>query len=226
MPALPNVPQVLRVIQRQSYSGDADIVNRYFFHYGGTAPTLTDLTTFGGAIDSSWGSHLASVTANGLGVDDWEITDLTSPTSPQVTVASAQFGTDSDTPLPASIAAVVGELIERRYRGGRPRVYLAGRTESQLSTPGAVTWSSAFLTALETAFAAFMSGIGAGVWSGGGPLLPVNVSFFEGFTNVLYPSGRYHAVPTRRVTPVVDDVLGWRVNPHLGSQRRRNLSTA
>jgi hypothetical protein len=55
-----------------------------------------------------------------------------------------------------------------------------------------------------------------------GTVTPVNVSFFSGFTNKTFPSGRTRPVPTPRVTPLIDPIIGSDVNPKVATQRRRN----
>jgi hypothetical protein len=57
------------------------------------------------------------------------------------------------------------------------------------------------------------------------PAFQVNVSYFSGFTNVTFPSGRIRPVPKLRSVPLVDTVTSWSTNPNVASQRRRNLQS-
>jgi hypothetical protein len=78
---------------------------------------------------------------------------------------------------------------------------------------------------MRTDYISFNSTIITSPPAGMGVMLPVNVSYFQGFHNFTFPSGRVKAIPTVRPVPVVDLINNFSVNPHVGSQRRRNLQS-
>jgi len=91
---------------------------------------------------------------------------------------------------------------------------------SFLATPETLT--AAQIGFILAGYNAFVSAALGHVPVAAAPATEVNVSFFQGFHNVTFPSGRQRAVPTIRVAPVVDTVIAHAVNPKVASQRRRN----
>ncbi len=114
--------------------------------------------------------------------------------------------------------------IARRYRGGHPRTYLGALVSADLAGPA--IWNATTLASLVTAWAGLMGDIAARVdtWTASPGAQHVNVSYYFGFHNVTYPSGRVRSVPTLRSTPVIDFVTNYGSNPNVCSQRRRNQS--
>jgi hypothetical protein len=224
MPALPPVPNVVEIAQQYTEGEDINTLNRWFIGYGGTAPTATQLVAFAANIAAVWGGALAPQTNANTSLTSVICTDLTSAVGAVGTWSGSVVGTKSGVPLSAAAAVVVSQEILRRYRGGHPRVYLPGRTQSDLTD--SQRWSGTFTAAMATAWAAFVGGIVTDPWSGGTPLRQVSVSRYFGFTNYTTPSGREKSRPTPRPVPVVDTVVAYRVNPKVGSQRRRNQQGA
>ncbi len=150
------------------------------------------------------------------------LTDLSSPSAVQSQVTTnSSGGGGAGATLAGGSAAVVKKRIARRYRGGHPRDYIAGLLQSSLSNPQTLT--TGFVTNLTNDYNAFISAVLLAVPVAAAPAFEVNVSYFSGFHNVTDPiSGRSRAVPTPRVTPVVDLITGHTVNPSIASQRRRN----
>lgn len=153
-----------------------------------------------------------------------EVTDLTSNTSPQSVNTTQHAGTISGQALPAGTAGVLQFKIGRRYRGGHPRMYLPGRSAADLQTPQLWTASAVadFTAAWNNTVAQMVSNKPAGFTF----LQQVNVSYFQGFVNHTFPSGRVRPVPVLRSTPFVDTIESVSTNPHVASQRRRNLQSA
>jgi hypothetical protein len=218
MPALPSVPKVIRFDLRQSYQGNVGIRNRLFISYSGTLSNA-DLTTLCNTVATSYGTNikpLQNVQHSLIGVDG---TDLTSSSAAQVVTTQSQVGTVNVGNVPDAVAAIIKFKIARRYRGGHPRFYLTGRDISQFSVTD--TFTAGFISSLASGFQAWITAIETAPPAAVGTLVHVNVSYFLGFTNKTFPSGRVHPVPTLRGTPVVDTVLSYSVNPKPGSQRRR-----
>jgi hypothetical protein len=110
--------------------------------------------------------------------------------------------------------------VGRRYRGGKPRIYLPWGSASDQATLN--QWTSGFISSAATAWTNFITAIAAAPWSGASGLKQVNVSFYSGFTNETGPSGRARAVSTPRAgSAVVDDIIAHSLNTIYGVQRSR-----
>lgn len=226
MPALPPVPGVMKAVQAYDVGTASLAICGHHIEWSGTDPTLTQLATFQAAYDAAWPTHMAPAFGNDTIFTGSELTVLTSPTSPQVNTIGglSDAGSRSGTKLSSSDSAIVQRHVARRYRGGHSRMYFPAGVEGDIAA-GRI-WSSAFQTAMLSAWEDFSTAIFAAGWTGAGTLQGCSISYFEGFTNVLFPSGRYRAVPTRRVTPLVDAISHDAVNPRLGEQRRRNRQSS
>jgi hypothetical protein len=223
MPALPPVNKVVRCVLTLADASDLHTLNRIFISYSGTAPTDAQLAAFANSVGANWGAHLKSSFDTSSLLEIVTCEDLTSNTGATGSANPGILGTRAGVTLSAAAAAVVSFSILRRYRGGHPRSYLAAGVQSDLQTKQ--TWTNGFATGLASAYAAFIVDTIASGWAAAGTLAQVNVSYFSGFTNHTYPSGRTRPIPTPRVTPVVDPILAVRVNTTVGSQRRRNLQS-
>lgn len=203
--------------------GDSFARNRLFFQYTGAGPTIADLNTLGGTINTAWNTNLRASFTTNVTLQSLVLTDLTSNTTPQTVVASGSAGTNANPIGPASLALIVKFKINRRYRGGHPRFYEMGVPPVNLAT--AQTWTAGTISSAATNFAAFIAACVLAPPASIGTLTHSNVSYFSGFTNKTFPSGRVHPVPTVRVTPVVDPIVSYSVNGKVGSQRRRDLQS-
>lgn len=84
-------------------------------------------------------------------------------------------------------------------------------------------WTSAYVAAIATAFGAFIAAAVTTPPTNLGTVTHINVSYFSGFTNKTFPSGRVHPVPNLRSGgPFKDTVQSYGVNAIIASQRRRN----
>jgi hypothetical protein len=221
MPALAPVTKVLKVVIQQALVDAASyLINRLFYSYSGTAPTDAELDTFSGSVGTAWIDNITPLQNDIVSLKGVQTEDLTSSTSGVGAAVEDNVGTRSGAALAAGTAFVVAEEIARRYRGGHPRVYLYVGVATDLAA--AFAWTGTFAADVVTAFGAFDTAVQAAGWSGAGTLTPVNVSYFSGFTNHTYPSGRTRPIPTPRVTPVVDPILSFIGRESVGSQRRRN----
>lgn len=224
MPPLPSAPKVIKLVLHVGEGEDANSLNRFFFQYTGTAPTHSDLDTFCTAVGTHWNTRLGPFYDNSSGLLRTDAEDLSSPTSAVGEDVNTHIGTRAGDRLQAATSAVISAAIARRYRGGHPRSYLAVGTFPDLADRQ--TWTSTFVNALQTAFVLFINDITTSVWAGGGTLGPVNVSYFNGFHNFTFPSGRTRPIPTLRAAPVIDAITDYFVRTKLGSQRRRNLQSS
>jgi hypothetical protein len=225
MPALPAVSKVIRTALRfNSTDADSDIISRFFTSYSGSAPTDAELVAWCTAVAGNFATNCAGLYPSVLQLVEVSAEDLTSATSAVGDYTAAAAGSRSGAPLSAGAAMVISYKIARRYRGGHPRGYWPFGTAADLTTQD--EWGSTFLTDALSDFNAFGDANVTSGWSGAGTLAGVNVSYYEGFTNHTYPSGRVRAIPTLRGTPVIDPIIANSINPKVGSQRRRNQQGA
>jgi hypothetical protein len=219
---LPDTP-CLRVRLVYSDGGALEAGNRFYLSYSGSAPTGANCVTIAGDIEGYWTSYIAPLVNTGVTLTEIDVLDIAtnSGLSGQWTGSSA--GVRAGTGLPLQVATNVELDIARRYRGGKPRLYLPPGCESDLATQASYT--SGFLASVNSDVAGFFSHI-AGISVGSvGTLAHVNLSYYKGFTNITNSSGRERAVPTYRATALHDVITGYSAKATLGSQRRRRTST-
>ncbi len=221
MPALPAVNKVVRVDLTFTLGADTNVKNRLFFQYGGSL-SAADAQTWVNTIASAWNTNMQPPFSTGLTHTLTMLTDLTSSISPQVTSSASAAGADAGATLPAGTCVVLKRTNQRRFRGGHPRLYLAGLTTNWEATSQTV--AAAKTTALLAGWDAFVTAA-LGAPAAALPVTQVAVSYFAGFTNKTFPSGRIHPVSTVRGIPLVDPIIGRAVNPKFASQRRRNLQS-
>ena len=222
MPALPAVPGVIRVTIPFKYGGDTSCLNRLYIHYAGTAPTPAQLQTFADSVSTAWGAQIKSLCTGDVVQNPIQCTDLSSSTGAVASGTTSNTGTRAGAGNPAGIACMIQFLIARRYRGGKPKVFLPAGVAPDILTPQ--TWTAAFLTAVTNQWATFIADILIAGWAAAGTLTHVNVSYYAGNTPVQNPiTHRWRNVPTLRGAPVVDPVLGYSTETGIASQRRRNM---
>jgi hypothetical protein len=220
VPPLPYANEVLEVQLRHTYAADLDVLTRVFFAYTGTAPVDSGLNTMASTVSSAWGTNLKSLAVPAVALTEVVVTDLTSATSARGVWSGSVAGTRSGTDIFANVCMNVGFVIARRYRGGKPKCYLPFGNASDLQT--SQTWTSTFVSAVGTGWAAFITAVIAAAPSGTTISGQINVSYFQGFTSVENPiTHRYRNVPTLRATPVQDTVIGTVYQTRPASQRRR-----
>lgn len=221
MAPLPSVAAGLKVILRHTTGSDVDVVNRLFFTMNTTsAPTPSDLDAWCSAAKTAYDGRLPPMYHPNVVLTAIEAEDLSSSTSATGAFAASTAGTRTGGQLPAGTALVMSKQISRRYRGGKPRSYLNCGTDTDLQTPQ--TWTTAFTATILTHWEGFIAdceAIAVGAITGAES---INIGYYHGFTNFLYPSGRYKAIPTVLTVPHIDTILGYKVNPNVASQRRRN----
>jgi hypothetical protein len=223
MPPLPSVPNVL-VIQLKFMVGNANVLSRVHVRCASGTPSRDEVSVYAANIDVQIGAHLLPLFSPQVKTVEVMVTDLSSNEYGARGIApSQQVGTRPGLPNGAAVAALINFRVARRYRGGKPRVYVPFFVSSDL-TP-ALMWSEGALAEGTAAWGAFMSG----VLTCAPPALrvvdQVNVSYYEGFEVVTdLRTGRARNSPQLRPGgPAVDKISGFSINPKLGSQRRRNL---
>jgi hypothetical protein len=147
--------------------------------------------------------------------------DLSSATGAVAVGTITNAGSRAGGAIAPGTSLMIQFLIARRYRGGKPKIFLPLGVSSDI-TAGAV-WASALLSSTITGWNAMIASIVAAGWTAAGTLSQVSVSYYNGFTVVTNPvTHRARNVPTLRVAPTVDTVTGISVETELASQRRRN----
>lgn len=218
MPALPPAAQVLRVTLKYTYALDTVVMNRYYFKYGGTAPDNTGLNTMAGNIGASWNTNMAPLTHASCSLTSVTVTDLTSAGAAQGINSSSHPGTRAGTTVPAGTCGIIDFHIQRRYRGGKPRIYLPVGIASDLLN--SQTWTTTFQTGLFAGWNAFLSG---GTPPAGTTLTyQCNVGYYHDWEEKKGSTGRPYAASKVLATPNIDQITSATVDQRVGSQRRRN----
>lgn len=220
MAPLPAVAKVLKIALVWTDGVNDDIVSRFFVRYSGVAPTDSDLATFGGAINTAYSAHLASLAGESVSLTRSELVDLSSATAAAADVPHADGGSRTGHALPIDVSVVISYIMGRRYRGGHPRGYFPFGVSEDLNN--LQVWQTDFVTEVDGAWTDFFVALEAAGWAGAGTLTHVNISYYAGFTVVIDPvTGRARNLPTLRGAPVVDNISSHVVRAHVGTQRRR-----
>lgn len=221
MPALPPVPGVIKV--RLIGTQDASIPwgSRFFVEYTGGPPSATDLDSLATNVATDFHSNLMPYATDDKILTQVICEDLSSSSGAVGEVTVSDAGSSGGTPLAASTALVINHQINRRYRGGKPKIFLPLGDTAVRSQNN--EWTSALVSSVTAAWNTFVTAVLAGSYSSFTLLTFVNISYYEGFTVVTSPTThRARNVPTLRITPVIDTIVSNSVAQKLGSVRRRN----
>lgn len=224
MPALPPAPNVLKVQLRWTLQGSHGGGSRFFLLYTGGPPTDANLDTLATDLATAYTSDMAGVFADGTVLDQIIVTDLSSPTAAIGTWSGTIAGTLSGTALPVEIAGNFHSVIARRYRGGRPKIFLPVGVAASVNSDED-TWTSSAQASFNAAWVAFKTAIFAFTGIGCTITEHVNVSYYKGFASVQNPvTLRWRNIPTPRAADATVDVItSTTVQPTLSQQRRRRL---
>lgn len=219
MPALAPVPGVVKIRMGMTVGADLTTGWHMFFSYGPTPPTSAQLNTAALSVTNQYVTYLAQHAHLDTILTSCVMTDLSSPSGGVGESTGAAAGGLGGDIMPASAAMLVNLHLVRRYRGGKPRIYIPTGVPGNLTS--AQQWSSTFLTAYHADFTQFVTGCtnAINVFGTGAGL--VNVSYYDGGEWRQDQNGNYHRVPTPRASPHVDAITSWTLNTTLGSQRRR-----
>jgi hypothetical protein len=221
MPALPAAAGVVRVTLPYKTPRSTQSLSRFFIHYTGTAPTPAQLQTFCDSVATALATEFGPLMTGLNSFLPVQAEDLSTATGAVATGTTTNAGSRSGGAIAPGTSLMIQFLIARRYRGGKPKIFLPLGVSSDI-TSGSV-WASAFLSSCITGWNAMIASIVAAGWTAAGTLTQVNVSYYSGFTVVTNPiTHRARNVPTVRGTPIVDPVTGISVETELASQRRRN----
>lgn len=219
MPPLPPVANAVKLVM-SGIVGDSTWANVLHYQYTGTAPlSNSEASTVATDAHANWTSSLRTRQATFVQLKKISITDLTSSTAGYGEWIGSDAGTGDSTASAASLCVLVRKIILRRYRGSHPRIYYP--TPGQTNMADDDNWTTVYTGALLTSWQAFdtaMAGISVG---GKTNFVPINISYYQGYTNYTRPSGRQDNKPTLRPTPLVDNVTGYAVMTKIATQRKR-----
>lgn len=207
MPALPPVPFTAKIELIGSY-GNAEWANVLHVNWASGNPAVGEAVTYVEAFATAWGAHIAPVLNTAVTLTTAKFTDISSDTGAQVESFPLIPGSGpSSGGDPASAAVVLSWAISRRYRGGKPRTYLCGISDTQ---HGVKDLTDAAIAAFQAAGAGFLSAVNAisAPWAGGGAHAELGVVHYRRAHVVLEP-------------PIFDPYFGVTVHKRLDTQRRR-----
>lgn len=203
-----------------TYDEDPHLTSRFYVKYSGGAPSVADCNTLALAVSSAWDAHLVNLPPADVALVGVVVTDLTSPSAHQGTWAGSITGTRSGAPMSINDVVNLGFKIDRRYRGGKPKMYGPWGVVTDLDTRN--TWTSGFVSAVNSDWGDFMSYVLASVAGTTTLTDQVNVSYYEGFASVQNPvTMRWRNIPTPRPAAVIDVITAHACSPTVSSQRRR-----
>jgi hypothetical protein len=221
-PPLPASPCV-RVRLDYTESDTALAGSRFFLSYSGSAPTPGNCASLATGVAAAWNTNLAPLIIHTYALTEVDVIDIATVTGSSGQWTGDDAGGDSGTPIASQVATNVEFGIARRYRGGKPRMFMPPPSTAAKLNDG--SWTTTFVGEVNTAIAAFFAEIEALSIGSVGTLAHVNLSYYSGFTNHTNTSGRERAVPTYRTTALVDTVNGYSTKQRMGSQRRRRAAT-
>lgn len=222
MPTLPAVPNVAKVRVQGTING-FPWNNLWFFAFttGAGPATAGDMNALAQNVYGPYTADLRPLWDTETTLEEVDTEDLSSSSS--ATGAYVAHGAGVATArVDAAASVLCKQIITRRYRGGHPRKYLPPLNGSLITDDD--EWDHATITSAATSFGADLQR----VWTT--PTVPyptihvtsmVNVSYYQGFTNIVKPSGRATSRATPRATPLVDVVAGIELEFRIATQRRR-----
>ena len=220
-PQAPTPSGVVKVQLVHKVGEDTNAICSLHFGYSGSGATVAGLNALASAIGTAWGSSgLPTGVHQQVTLETVNCLDAQNPSNPGGSASPNVPGTVTGDMLTAETCLLLNLHINRRYRGGKPRVYLPYGQPTQLQDMQ--TWTTGALSFFTTHWTTFINSILA---FGGPPVLTsqVSVSYTSGSTWHQKPNGSWVEVMTPRATPIVDPVTGWTFNAKPGSQRRRML---
>lgn len=202
--ALPDVPGVLKTRLIFDVGASLNAHSHVFWHTTGTGVSSGDLTDLANQVAFQWDAHMSAQVPNTTHLREVEAIDLGHPGTVAGLWAGDHPGSYPTAGQAAEVCVVISLKIARRYRGGKPRVYLPMGVTAQMNNP--TSWQSTFVSAVDAAWGAFTHGVIIGA---------PNASVDD------VVSVSYYNDKAPRATPVVDHVLTHSTSATPGSQRRR-----
>jgi hypothetical protein len=189
--------------------------------YTGGPPTNASLNTLATGISAAFSTNLSPLMSTTLALVGINIEDLTSGSAAQGNWSGSVAGTRAGVQATINDATLLNFTIARRYRGGKPRLYLPFGVNADQATDA--SWSAALQTAVNNGWTSFITAVIAVAGAGCTLTNQVNVSAYSGFASVQNPvTKRWKNIPMPRAgNATIDVVLSHSMNLVIGSQRRR-----
>jgi hypothetical protein len=217
------VSPCLRVHIKHTVGSDVDVLPGFYLGFSGGPPTAAELATFATGLFNEWVTLFAGLMNVAYFFTECIVQDISTATGAEGTHAptSAAAGTRAGTDLPASACLNLNFAVARRYRGGKPRVYLPYGTAADVASPQ--QWTSTFPPLVVTAWNNMIT------WCVGNPptgltnISQVSVSWYKNVVAYQKSNGETAYRPNYQTpTAPVDQIAGVTYLPTFGSQRRRN----
>ena len=141
---------------------------------------------------------MATVLSNQHTLTNVRVTDMTTLASPDAGYVASVVGTSPNAPVDIAEALLVKFVVNRRYRGGKPKVYLAGFPA--IDKLNDFEWTTGICASAVAQWIDFIAAIKATGGLGIDLANQVNVSFYEGFTVKTGPTGRARNAANLRVS--------------------------
>lgn len=223
MPTPPAVPNVIKFRITGTLPTDAAWGVGLYCGYSGGTPSPADMLYFCEGIVGAWNTYIVPFQANTVHTLACDGIDLSSDDGAGNTADVDFPGGSEDAAVANQIAGIVKFDIARRYRGGKPKMYVPGLNLGLVLDDS--HWTDTAVNDIGSAFTT-MSGIIAEIATAGIALVTVvNVSRYQGFLAVENPvTHRWRNIPAYRPSPLVDAVGGYTMDPLFGTQKRRRLA--
>jgi hypothetical protein len=224
--ATPPLPDTACVRVKLDYGDTSSLEagNRFYLSYSGSAPTAGNAAALAGDIASAWASNLESLFTNNVALKEVDVLDIATYTGLSGQWTGTDTGSRSGTPPPIQCAMNVEFGIARRYRGGKPRIYLPCGADGDMNN--AANWSSSFVSEVATKWTAFMTAVEALSIGSMGTLVHVNLSYYQGYRSRETGGGQTTFAPKYRTGAALHDVVSsYAPKQLISSQRRRRSST-
>jgi hypothetical protein len=176
-------------------------------------PGITDMNGLADDLRTAYGDHLMSPRNIDATLEQCVATWYDGSGGVVVGASAAPVvGTDGGPALTGQVALVLSWRIARSYRGGHPRSYLAGWSQTSLDT--AVKWSDDLIGTMQDAGEAFLGAVNGTELGVSGHVTLGTLSWFV--------AGGSELVPREyRDTPVFFPIGSVVAKPGVATQRRR-----
>lgn len=160
MPYVP-APNVVQAELRYLYS--IQKLENVIYFVGSAGITTTLMTTLGNNLINWWNVNFKPLVSTQLSLSEVYLTDLTTQTSPTVSVVTGlpSAGVDGGEPMPFNVAYCISFRTAGRGRSARGRNYVTGMTENDVSGNSIVG------SFRDAAVAAYNLLVGAGTFTAG-----------------------------------------------------------
>jgi hypothetical protein len=147
------VPGVIRLALEGVQNG-RPFANVFHVQYTSAPPTAFELEAWVAAWVTDVMGAMQSNMSEEASWNNVVATDLSSISAAQINVPQDVPGLLTGVPIPQNACALINYNSSFRYRGGHPRSYVVAGVQASIATP--TTWSSPFITDLQTAASAVL----------------------------------------------------------------------